>query len=81
MRLPWQRPRGIAWLEEGAEEYEVNLARLGTDIEIVTVRADSPDEAINKAERYLFANIYTRRIAFGGVTYRADTGQRGKPHA
>lgn len=79
MRLPWQRLSGPEWLAQGADKYEVTLARCGTDIETVTVGADSPDEAMEKAQRYLFANIHTRRITFGGVTYRPTLDGAGNP--
>jgi hypothetical protein len=60
------RPRWLARRltrrEEAWRQYEVALARLGRDIEIVTVHARSRDEAIIRAERYLFANIYARAV-------------------
>ena len=74
MKLPFTRPRGHAWLQQGRQGYDITFARLGREIETVSVRADSLDEAIGKAERYLFANIYPLRVNGQRITeYREET--------
>lgn len=40
------------------DTYEVTLARYGRPLEIVTVQARSEAQAVDRAQRYLAANIY-----------------------
>jgi hypothetical protein len=67
MRLPWRRRSVWDSIRSGSATYDVTFARLMHDIETVTVRADSAEEAMVKAERYLFANIFPRTVVTGGV--------------
>jgi hypothetical protein len=55
----WRNPR--VWLQTGRFAYDVPIARLGHVIEVVRVRADSQDEAEDKALDYLKANLYPLR--------------------
>ena len=67
MRLPWKRRNVWESFRKGSASYEVTFARSARDIETVAVRADSPADAIDKAQRYLFANIFARTVVTGGV--------------
>ncbi len=55
----WQRRR---WRPEYS--YEVEVARLGTVIETVRVRARDEYEARDQARRYVAANLYTTGVKF-----------------
>ena len=67
MRLLPRRRSALERLAAGSGTYEVTFARSVWDIETVIVNADSRDEAIAKAERWLFANIFPRTVARDGV--------------
>jgi hypothetical protein len=67
MRLLPRRTTPLQRLSTGSGRYEVTFSRLMHDIETVVVMADSPEDAIAKAEGYLFANIFARTVVRDGV--------------
>lgn len=71
MRL-LRRKSGHEWLQTGRHAYSVSLARRGRVIEVVSVRANSEDEAAIKAERYLAANIYPLKIVKSETSERTE---------
>lgn len=54
------------------EAYEVTIARAARDVETVTVRACSWQQACTQAQLYVAANLYARTIRAGGALYRVD---------